>query len=599
MWRTSPRLLGVIALILSALFSPAFAEKRMALVIGNSKYEHVGGLANPTNDAAAIAAALEGLGFTVQQLNDVGRNEFRDGLAEFSSASIGADIAVVYYAGHGMEMDRQNYLIPIDAKLEADLRVRFEAVALEDVLGALDGVRGIRIVILDACRNNPFLSRMRVTVASRVVSRGLSRVEPSVGTLVSFAAKEGTVAADGDARHSPYTSALLSHLDRPGVEINKLFRLVRDDVLALTGGAQEPYTYGSTSGQDLFLSPPLEGAPSPSPQTTAGDPIAMDYALAERIGSKAAWEAFLDRHGGNEDSFHVQLAEAALEKWAVGIFPPAEEPKPDSCQGGVVTRVEGEQRCLRAGDTFRDCPECPEMVVLPAGRFTMGSPASEEERGDDEGPQREVTIPEPFAVGKFEVTFAQWDSCVAGGGCDEYRPEDSGWGRGTRPVINVNWDDAKRYIEWLSGKTGLTYRLLSEAEWEYAARAGTTTPFSTGKTITTDQANFDGNYTYNGSRKGKFRQKTENVGSIAANAFGLHDMHGNVWEWVEDTYMDSYGREPSDGSAETSGDTLIRALRGGSWFDGPEILRSANRYPDVFGFRDFNIGFRVARTLAP
>ena len=142
------------------------------------------------------------------------------------------------------------------------------------------------------------------------------------------------------------------------------------------------------------------------------------------------------------------------------------------------------------------------MVVVPAGEFMMGSPAGEEGRSDDEGPQRKVTIAKPFAVGKFEVTFAEWDACVAAGGC-KHKPDDQGWGRGKRPVINVSWDDiTKEYLPWLSRKTGKTYRLLTEAEWEYAARAGTTTPFSTGQTITPEQANFNGNYTYGGSAKG-------------------------------------------------------------------------------------------------
>jgi hypothetical protein len=171
------------------------------------------------------------------------------------------------------------------------------------------------------------------------------------------------------------------------------------------------------------------------------------------------------------------------------------------------------------------------MVVVPAGSFTMGSPPSEEGRSDSEGPQHRVTIARPFAVGKFEVTFAEWDACVAAGGCS-HRPGDQGWGRGNRPVIDVSWNDiTQQYLPWLSRKTGKTYRLLSEAEWEYAARAGTTTAFSTGRTITPEQANFDGNYTYGGSAKGVYRSKTVEVGSFPPNAFGLFDMHGNLWEW--------------------------------------------------------------------
>jgi formylglycine-generating enzyme required for sulfatase activity len=252
---------------------------------------------------------------------------------------------------------------------------------------------------------------------------------------------------------------------------------------------------------------------------------------------------------------------------------------------------------LRPGRAFRDCPECPEMIVVPAGSFVMGAPAGEAGRFDREGPRRKVTIERPFAAGKFEVTFAEWDVCVAAGGC-KHKPDDERWGRGERPVINVSWNDVTReYLPWLSAKTGNTYRLLTEAEWEYAARAGTTTPFSTGSTITIDQANFNGNYTYGGSAKGVYRRKTIEVGSFKPNAFGLHDVHGNVWEWVHDCYRDSYAGAPSDGSAVPDAQGCSRILRGGSWDGYPEVLRSGDRTRDRPGVRGNGDGFRVARTL--
>ena len=239
------------------------------------------------------------------------------------------------------------------------------------------------------------------------------------------------------------------------------------------------------------------------------------------------------------------------------------------------------------------------MVVVPAGSYQMGSPSSEAGRDDGEGPVHRVTIPRPFAVGVYEVTFAEWDVCVDSGGCGGYRPDDAGWGRGRRPVINVSWEDAQRFVAWLRQGTGHEYRLLSEAEWEYVARAGTTTPFHTGSTIATSQANYDGNYTYGNGRTGEYREKTVLVGSFNANTFGLYDVHGNVWEWVEDCWNDSYRGAPSDGSAWERGDCGRRVLRGGSWYDRPGSLRSANRYRSIPGFRlsYYGFGFRVARTL--
>ena len=253
-----------------------------------------------------------------------------------------------------------------------------------------------------------------------------------------------------------------------------------------------------------------------------------------------------------------------------------------------------------SGRAFRDCPVCPEMVVVPAGEFLMGSPESEAGRSSNEGPQRKVTM-RAFAIGKFEVTFAQWDACAAEGGC-KHRPHDEDWGRGRRPVINASWHDATQFVAWLSRKTGKTYRLPAEAEWEYAARGITKAsephpPFSTGATINYKQANYDANFTYGDGKMGLYRQKTVDIGSFPRNAFGLHDMHGNVWEWVQDCYRDSYQGAPTDGSAVVSSDCNLRILRGGSWNYFPRLLRSAYRYATAPDIRLDMVGFRVASSL--
>lgn len=246
----------------------------------------------------------------------------------------------------------------------------------------------------------------------------------------------------------------------------------------------------------------------------------------------------------------------------------------------------------KPGETFRDCADCPEMVVVPAGSFTMGSPESEAGRSTDEGPQRQVTIRQPIAVGKYEVTFDEWDACVAAGGCKQ-NPGDEGWGRGRRPVINVSWHDAKAYVAWLSKRTGKSYRLLTEAEWEYSARAGTTTRYAFGNTITKSQAQFsEGTLGSAG--------KTVEAGSFKPNAFGLHDMHGNVWEWTEDHWHENYEGAPLDGTAWTKdGDASRLVLRGGSWVITPRDLRSATRFRNTTDYRINLFGFRVGRTLTP
>ncbi|MGH8586891.1 MAG: SUMF1/EgtB/PvdO family nonheme iron enzyme [Gammaproteobacteria bacterium] len=255
----------------------------------------------------------------------------------------------------------------------------------------------------------------------------------------------------------------------------------------------------------------------------------------------------------------------------------------------------GPARVLAPGQTFGDRlktgAEGPLMVVIPAGRFRMGSSEDEPEREDDEGPQHEVRLAAPFAMGVYAVTFEDY-----GRFCDDTtfgKPEDQRWGRGRRPVINVSWEEARAYCAWLGEQTGRAYRLASEAEWEYACRAGTVTPFYFGRRITTDQANFDGNYTYNGSAKGEYRAQSVPVGSFPPNAYGLYDMHGNVWEWCEDTWHNSYDGAPSDGSARGKGGMASRVVRGGSWGGKPRGCRAASRSVSAPGSRSSHVGFRV------
>ena len=282
----------------------------------------------------------------------------------------------------------------------------------------------------------------------------------------------------------------------------------------------------------------------------------------------------------------------------------------DGAASGPADRPREEM--LEVFETFRDCAFCPEMVVVPPGTFTMGSPESEEFRGAGEGPQHSATIGAPFAVGVYEVTFAEWDACVQMGGC-RYTPADRHWGRERRPVLYVSWEDAQAYVSWLSGLTGQPYRLLSEAEWEYVARAGTATARYWGEDVSElcRYANGAGG----GPRARSFRGLrfsrgsgseppcndgyggTAPVGSFAPNAFGLYDVLGNVSEWTQDCWNDSHSGAPADGSARESGDCDRRVLRGGSWFIGAWFLRSANRSRGLPDSRDMYYGFRLARTL--
>ena len=295
-------------------------------------------------------------------------------------------------------------------------------------------------------------------------------------------------------------------------------------------------------------------------------------------------------------------AAAQLSPTTGSTIPP---PVPPMSSGVGLLSPEREPM-LKPKDVFKECDKCPEMVVVPAGSFTMGSPDSEQGRDIDESPQHSVTFAKPFSVGRFAVTFDEWDACVAEGGCSGYRPQDLGWGRNRRPVINVSWDEATAYAAWLSRKTHKPYRLLTEAEWEYAARAGSTTAYYWGNEIGSGNANCapDGKLECGSIWDNK---QTAPVGSFAANAFGLYDMAGNVWQWVQDCYHSSYKGAPTDGSAWTTGNCIgtlededfQRVIRGGSWITLPRLLRSAGRFRNTFSSSGNLLGFRVGRALTP
>jgi formylglycine-generating enzyme required for sulfatase activity len=256
----------------------------------------------------------------------------------------------------------------------------------------------------------------------------------------------------------------------------------------------------------------------------------------------------------------------------------------------VLTANEEKEVAAKPRSAFRECANgCPTMIVVRAGKFWMGSPESEKDRNNDEGPEHVVTIGQPFAVGKNPITFTEWDSCVAAGACP--KAEDSGWGRDDRPVTNVTWDEAKIYSTWLAKRTGKPYRLLTEAEWEYAARGGIPGRYAFG-----DEETQLGEYAWFSQNSDS---KTQPVGTKKPNAFGLYDMHGNVWQWVEDCYKDNYSGAPTDGSAAITEDCSRRVLRGGSWSGEPDMLRSANRNGFITLFRIGNVGFRVGRAFKP
>jgi formylglycine-generating enzyme required for sulfatase activity len=581
--------LGLVALVVAASTAAAqpHGDKRVALIVGISAYKHIGRLDNPANDARLIAQTLRGVGFTLvggaPQL-DLDKPGFDRAVRSFGAQAQGADVALFYYAGHGLQVRGTNWLVPTSANPQREADLEYEMVDANAVLRQMEGAgTRLNLMILDACRNNPFGGR-----GLRSTAPGLAQMQAPEGTLISYATQPGNVALDGSDGNSPFTKALAQAVRKPGAGVFEVFNDVGLQVKRMTGGSQQPWVSSSPiDGQFYFAGLPPGTAPIAG---TASPPAGVDAEIVfwQSIASSsnpADYQAYLSQYPNGRFAA-LAKARAQMQQQAVVVPPGSAPPSPAQPVVGIYPQTQA----LRPGHALQDCAECPEMIVVPAGSFTMGSPAGEAGRDADEGPQRQVTIARAFGVGKYEVTFDQWDACVAGGGCGGYRPADQGWGRGTRPAINVSWNDAKQYAEWLSRRTGKRYRLLSEAEWEYAARAGTTTPWSCGAS--------EGCLAGAGWYSGNEGSRTQAVGTKSANAFGLHDMLGNVWEWVEDCWHDSYAGAPADGSAWVTGSNCgLRVLRGGSWNNNPRNLRSANRDGLDSGDRYNTIGFRVARTL--
>ena len=706
----------VLAVLSIWIFSePAFAEKRIALVIGNSAYQKVPPLANPARDAAAMSEMFKSAGFdVVQSRHDLGIGDMRRTLRDFSDEARGADVAIIYYAGHGMEIDGVNYLIPVDATLERDIDAFDEAMTLERVLMVIEPAKHLRLVILDACRDNPFRQAMRRIVAARAIGRGLARVEPvNPNTLIAFAAKAGSTATDGDEKNSPFTAALLKHLPRPGLDLRKAFGFVRDDVLKLTRNRQEPFIYGSLGGDDVAL------VPAPPPVVDTNKAAKDDYELAQQINVISAWDSFISKYPSGfysdlakaqrekliaaktaaeeaerlaaqkkalddakaadaereriaaqakaaedarivaEQAARVERAKAA-EKAAVqtGIEEAArlagvvietsrlgKETKGDGpavstvCAGSsghlepissraAQTLSQAEECRLAAKDSFKECQNCPDMVVVAAGEVLMGSSRADIDNGlaaANEGPQHKVVIKQLLAIGRFEVTRDQFADFVnksghkVGDHCftfEQNNPQDRanrsflnpGYVQeGNHPAVCVSWADAKAYVAWLSQTTGKSYRLLSEAEFEYAARAGTKSrfgfsddpgeicKFANGVDQAAKAAGLPGDVPYMSCRDGY--PFTAPAGSLAPNAFGLYDLIGNVWEWTEDCYYGDYAMARADSAAHPAATCSTRSVRGGDWFSSEASLRPAVRAKASATARHDDIGFRVARTF--
>ena len=396
---------------------PAWAEKRVALVIGNSTYQNADHLANPANDAMLVAAALKRAGFDVVESQlDLKSVDMRRALRDFHDQTVDADVAVVYYAGHGLEIDGTNFLIPIDATLERDTDVYDEAFSLDRVLIAIEPAKQLRLVIVDACRNNPFADTMKRTLGSRSIGRGLAKVEPATtNTLVAFAAKAGLTALDGNDKDSPYATALVKYIATPGLDLRRAFGFVRDDVLKATGNRQEPYVYGSLGGEDVSL------VPAKSVLTSVQSDARTDYQLALQIGNKDALNAFLAQY---PDGFYANLARLQLGKLAANQMQAAAPGKPSTDQQQPAAKTDRQSDVPKAEANDRPFANESAKLENSRARFTGtsggGGARSNRKRLREQGHLGRGRIQEcrsggqrPAAGGQFRYDPAREQSCHA------------------------------------------------------------------------------------------------------------------------------------------------------------------------------------------
>ena len=716
-------LLPLVGLLLVPALLPALAAERVALVVGNADYnEAVAKLRNPVNDATAVAAALRRLGFEVIEGTDLNEEAFYDKIGAFEDAMGSANVALFFYAGHGLQVDGRNYLAPVDLRLERKQDLRRHAIELEAVLEVMRSETNL--VILDACRNNPLageLARSLGLSRAAVASRGLARVESASGTLIAYATEPGSVAADGTGDHSPYTAAFLEHLETPGLSVQDLFTQVTASVLASTGKKQRPWTHSSLSkivrlvpGDDPEAT---AAAPAPAPASeSVSERLTAEQLAAERVfwesvkdsTNAADIQAYLDRYPSGTYEVLARNRLKTLQSAAAPPPPPGVtaasveaglelsrsdrrliqlglkekgfDPGPADGLFGRGTRgaigrwqasrgeqateyldvewaklllAAGKEHTRRQAETHRQREEAQEkarreaeaerqrrereaqeqaqrlaeqrrrqqelereraaqarrqreeaqararreaearqkwekllvMVRVDGGSFTMGCQSGRDrDCYDREKPAHRVQV-RSFEIGKYEVTQELWEA-VMGGNPSHFT------GCAARcPVELVSWEDVQAFLRKLNARTGKRYRLPTEAEWEYAARGGRQSR----------------GYQYAGGNDveaiswhiGNSGGRTHPVGRKRANELGLHDMSGNVHEWVQDCWNDSYRGAPDDGRAWERGDCSQRVMRGGSWASIPWSLRSAPRSGFDAGDRLIGLAFRIARTLAP
>ncbi len=650
--------------------------RRVALVIGNGEYRS-GRLLNPVNDATDMSNALGRLGFQVIIRFNADRRTMMEAMDLFYRELGQADVGLFYYAGHGMQVGGENYLVPVGSTMTVERDVEYEAVPVGRLLGRMEEAQNrTNIVILDACRDNPFARSFRNA------GQGLARMDAPVGSFLAFATSPGATAADGGGRNGIFTGALLQYMTQPGLKIEDVLKSVRRKVVEESSGRQIPWQASSLMGDFYFASgagasetasstPQTSSSPLPaapvSPSAPAPSSVSADLAqlvkqreqsrsewaawqsrmesefrklegyekqsLLSEAEKESGWASFLssyasDNEFSDQDEALRQKARARESYWKQKAYEAEqakisaerqkldqerqrlseeqerqrleeerrrlaeekarlEEDRRQAALAAQRRKLEEERLKLEEERSRLNRPSGPsftnsigqKFVLIPGGSFLMGSPAGEAGRDDDET-QHRVTLSSPFYIQTTEVTQGQWQG-VMGRNPSRFK------GDPNLPVEYVSWNDAQEFIRLLNQKEGTDkYRLPTEAEWEYACRAGSTTLWCFG-----DDENRLGDYAWYDDNSGR---KTHPVGRLKPNTWGLYDMHGNVWEWC----IDRYGVYPSGSVIDPAGPSSgsYRVFRGGSWGNNARICRSANRHGFDPGYRFGYLGFRLART---
>ena len=608
MWRT----LLVMSLICLSTAQAATAQsdagaRRTALVIGNAAYPEQP-LASAVNDARAMAEALRRQGYAVVRHENLTQQGMEQALLAFRQRLAPGGAGLFYFAGHGIQVGSRVRLLPVDAtpRQPASLLARSTSMAL--VFDAMAAARPgkTNLVVLDTCLDNPFGAAPASVPAA------------PADTLVAYATGSGGVALDNGG-HGVWTAALLRAMEAGGDMPAMLARAAT--ALAAGGGRQQPWLASA-----LAEGPPLDAAPAAPAATGPHRRGVLPKDSAEQY-ELTFWESIKDSSHASDYEAYLQaypngrfagLARARMERLRTAA-PRAETPAPrpapekekdkdkdkEKPRAAPVRRpadppatpatapapaseparaAGGPSLLQKAGTDIHDCPACPVLAAIAPGVFTMGSNSSD----PSEKPARRVTVETPFAIGRTEVTVGQWNACVEAGAC----PHNNEAARApSTPARDVSWDDAQLYVKWLTKISGKPYRLPTEAEWEYAARGGTASRYWWGEEMRRGSANCkDCGEPWQADGPAP-------AASFAANGYGLHDMNGSVWEWVEDCWHSSYKNAPADARAWAESFCNVRVIRGGSWRDGASYMPATTRFKYDASVRHSQNGFRVARDI--